>query len=80
MSHQICRVVHSQSKPAWNIVGTVAGGPFKIARFPYVADTGSEVLDTEGKAEALERAQFCAWCINNRERVESIRAPRPRTA
>ncbi len=27
------KVVHSESKSAWNIINTIPGGKFKIARF-----------------------------------------------
>lgn len=60
-------VVHSKTKPAWNIVGTVIAENFKVARFPYV-ECGDEILDTEGKAAALDRAKFCAKCLNARRR------------
>ena len=29
------KVVHSQSKNAWNVVNTELGGKYKIARIPY---------------------------------------------
>jgi len=31
-------VKHSESKPAFNIVGTLLGGKYKIARCPYMQD------------------------------------------
>ena len=30
------KVVHSQTKSAWNVIGTDLGGKYKIARVPYV--------------------------------------------
>lgn len=70
MSREVCKVVHSLSKPAWNVVGTVWGGRFKLARFPYTAGTGCEAFDTREKAAALEMAEFFVWCLNNREHIE----------
>ena len=28
-------VVHSRTKPAWNVIGKQLGGKYKIARVPY---------------------------------------------
>lgn len=30
------KVQHSESKPAFNVIGTILGGKYKIARCPYV--------------------------------------------
>ena len=49
------KVVHSQSKNAWNIVGEELGGKYKIARIPY-SQSGDEILDTRDKYEALKIA------------------------
>lgn len=40
------RVMHSESKDAWNVVGTVLGGKYKIARCPYV---DMEFIDVDKK-------------------------------
>lgn len=32
-------IKHSESKDAWNIIGTVLGGKYKIARIPYYKDS-----------------------------------------
>lgn len=62
------RVQHSQSKPAWNIVGTELGGRYKIARIPYVKLNEGKELEAE-MTEALERAEFIAWCLNNAQNL-----------
>jgi hypothetical protein len=49
------KVVHSQSKNAWNVVNTELGGKYKIARVPY-SQFGDDVLNTRWKHEALEIA------------------------
>jgi len=49
------KVVHSQSKNAWNVVNTELGGKYKIARIPY-SQTDDDVLNTIWKYEALEIA------------------------
>jgi len=59
------KVVHSNSKPAWNIVGTVVGGQYKWARVPYnVCD--HDALDTKFKHEALLLAEFISKQINQK--------------
>lgn len=60
----ITKVIHSQSKSAWNVVGEKLGGKYKIARVPYVT-IGDETLDTRNRIEALEHADFISWCFNH---------------
>ena len=62
------KVVHSQSKPAWNIIGQL-GGKYKIARIPYLVVDDSEILTTKNKHEALVHAQFISQCFNNSDRI-----------
>jgi len=56
------KVVHSQSKTSWNIVGEELGEKYKIARIPYNKikdsfDTSTrEIINTREKSEALEIA------------------------
>ena len=57
------KVVHSQSKSAWNVIGTTLGAKYKIARVPYV-----EGINRERK-EALEHAEFLSWCLNNADKI-----------
>ena len=56
-------IKHSESKPAWNIVGTRLGRKHKIARFPYVPSDDEE-LATLNKAEALTHARICVGALN----------------
>jgi hypothetical protein len=63
------KVVHSESKDAWNVVGTDWGGKYKIARIPYLV-TGNDILDTKNKAEALEDALFISNCFNGDTNVK----------
>ncbi len=57
-------VKHSESKPAWNVIGTELGGKYKIARVPYCVIDGDEILTTLNKNEALEHAMFISSCFN----------------
>ncbi len=57
-------VKHSQSKHAWNVVGTQPGGKYKIARIPYLVVPDSEICTTKNKHEALEHALFISKCFN----------------
>jgi hypothetical protein len=62
------KVVHSQSKSAWNIIGTKLGGKYKIARIPYQF-AGDEELNTRYRLEAFNHAEFIAYCFNNADHV-----------
>jgi hypothetical protein len=65
------KVVHSQTKPAWNIIGETLGCKYKIARVPYYISEGneSEVINTHNKAEALQHAIFISYCFNNADKI-----------
>lgn len=52
------KVVHSETKPAWNIVGTEWGGKYKIARFPY------EPFYEKDRAEACKLARIASDLFN----------------
>jgi hypothetical protein len=58
-------VKHSESKPAWNIIGTQPGKKYKIARVPYLVIDGSEMSTEFHKSEALRHAKFISYCFNN---------------
>jgi hypothetical protein len=64
MSEKV-RVVHSETKNAWNIVGTILGGKYKWARIPYEQYKGNESLSTKEKFDALLLAEFIAEQINH---------------
>jgi hypothetical protein len=66
-------VVHSKSKNAWNVVGTVLGGKYKIARIPYETVEGMEKTNTKNKAEALEHAEFICACFFNAENITEVK-------
>lgn len=59
------KVKHSESKHAWNVVGTSLGGKYKIARVSYIIYDDNEISNTREKAEALEHAMFISFCFNN---------------
>jgi len=62
------KVVHSESKTAWNVIGTNLGAKYKIARVPYLI-TNNEIIDTVEKSEALRHAQFISRCFNNSDKI-----------
>jgi hypothetical protein len=64
------KVVHSESKTAWNIIGTIPGGKFKIARIPYQVAGNMEILNTRNKHEALQHAEFISWCFNHSDMIK----------
>lgn len=59
-------VIHSESKSAWNVVGTQLGGKYKIARVPYLI-SGEDSVDEREKEEALTHAKFISECFNKSE-------------
>ena len=62
------KVVHSESKTAWNVIGTSLGRKYKIARCPYLI-TNNEILDTIEKSEALKHAKFISQCFNKSDTI-----------
>lgn len=62
------KVVHSETKSAWNVIGTTLGFKYKIARVPYTGVGDKETVLRES-AEALEHANFISYCFNNSERI-----------
>lgn len=66
------KVVHSETKSAWNIVATEWGRRYKIARIPYIIleSENSQLLNTIAKSEALERAEYISYCLNNINRIK----------
>lgn len=65
------KVVHSQSKDAWNIIGTSLGKKYKIARVPYLV-SGNDIIDTKEKSEALLHAEFISKCFNKSDEILKI--------
>ena len=60
------KVVHSQSKSAWNVVGTEYGRKYKVARVPYVVMNQEQEAITKGnRDEAYQHALFISHCFNN---------------
>jgi hypothetical protein len=57
------KVVHSQSKSAWNVVGTKWGGKYKIAIVPYVPSSDEDVT-LLNRQEAYTHAMFISNAFN----------------
>jgi len=53
------QVKHSESKPAFNVIGSVLGGKYKIARCPYVL-ISNPVIDEREMKEAEANARLIA--------------------
>lgn len=62
------KVVHSQSKSAWNVIGDELGGKYKIARIPYFV-CYDELINTRNRVEANKHAEFISWCFNNADQI-----------
>lgn len=67
----ITKVKHSESKNAWNIVGTQLGRKYKYARVPYIEIPDSKMLTEMEKTEALKDAEFISFCFNNKDKILS---------
>ena len=71
------RVVHSQTKPAWNVVGvSPLGGKYKIARVPYVV-ISDDKIDEINRVEAYGHAEFISHCFNNSDKILQKTEPPP---
>jgi len=72
------RVVHSQTKAAWNVVCETPGRKYKIARVPYGATErlGSEEME---RIEAFSHAAFISWCFNNSDKILENKGVTPPT-
>ena len=58
------KVIHSESKPAWNIVNTILGGKYKLVNVPYVRTGVDPEVASANKEEARKLANYLANCIN----------------
>lgn len=57
------QVKHSESKAAWNVVGTKLGGKYKIARCPYVIHTPVDKNNLDLLSHESEEAKANAKLI-----------------
>lgn len=62
------KVVHSQTKSAWNVIGTNLGLKYKIARIPYLVMNNQELSDMN-REEAFNHAVFISHCFNNADKI-----------
>ena len=65
------KVEHSQSKTAWNVIGTTLGSKYKIARIPYLM-CDSYAISKNNRIEALKHARFISHCFNNSNAIEQF--------
>ena len=64
------KVVHSETKSAYNVVGTSLGKKYKIARVPYLVngDLYKEWNNRE-MVQAKNHAEFISYCFNNSDSI-----------
>ena len=62
------KVVHSQTKAAWNVVGESLGGKYKIARVPYLTIDNQTISD-RNRREAYDHASFISYCFNQSDQI-----------
>jgi hypothetical protein len=67
------KVVHSQTKSAYNVIGTSLGNKYKIARIPYlVSGNLSEQWNNKAMDEAKNHAEFISHCFNNSDSILAV--------
>lgn len=67
------KVQHSQSKTAYNVVGTVLGGKYKVARCPYIKDeTLSDAFNQREEQEAKADARLIAAAPELLEALQAL--------
>jgi hypothetical protein len=62
------KVIHSQTKSGWNVVGEKLGGKYKIARIPYICAENENITD-RNRAEAFDHASFISYCFNHSDDI-----------
>ena len=64
-------IKHSETKPAWNIVGSKLSGKYKICRVPYLI-TDDDKANAYSKNEAYLHAEFISTCFNNSDSISNL--------
>jgi hypothetical protein len=67
------KIKHSESKSAWNVIGTKLGGKYKIARVPYIKVEDSTFITECNSLEAKKHAEWINFCFNNSDRILAAR-------
>lgn len=67
------KVKHSETKSAWNVVGTDLGGKYKICRVPYLT-SDDPILTEKWRVEAKEHADFISYCFNNFDNIYKLKS------
>ena len=67
------KIKHSESKSAWNVIGTKLGGKYKIARVPYIKVEDSTFITECNSLEAKKHAEWISFCFNNSDRILAAR-------
>lgn len=65
-------IKHSESKDAFNIVGTIVGGHYKIARIPYLVTESLIEVNKREKSEAQANAKLIACAPELLEMVKIL--------
>ena len=68
------KVVHSESKSAWNVISESIGNKYKIARVPYVCVDSEHITDRQ-RIQALEHAKFISYCFNHSDEIAKLINP-----
>lgn len=66
------KVVHSESKDAWNVVGISLAKKYKIARVPYLIIKDLEDTNKARKEQARLHAEFISGCFNKSDSLMEL--------
>lgn len=66
------KVIHSETKPAWNVVNRKLGAKYKLARVPYLNDTGNLTADEMERTKAFNLAKFISSCLNHETEIKKL--------
>lgn len=67
-----CKIKHSESKSAWNVVGTMSGGRYKLARFPYSSCADNELTRQESRRAKANAELFANAFHKDKEEKQEL--------
>lgn len=68
------KVKHSESKSSWNVIGTVIGLRYKIARCPYMVTNNLKNINERERKEQEANAKLIAAAPDLLEALQSVKS------
>lgn len=66
------QIKHSESNFAFNIIGTIPGGNYKIARIPYLVVESSPLISLRNRNEAEANAKLIVKSLEMLEFLQTL--------